>query len=99
LWSGSAAAPSGISQGFNGTGDSGGWQERVSAARTKLPASATRTNICIAWIRSTFFLSCSEQLTDRWHDYSLIMNNENNLRTFLRLIAWRIVARWMTREG
>lgn len=27
------------------------------------------------------------------------MNNENNLRTFLRLIAWRIVARWMTNEG
>jgi hypothetical protein len=25
------------------------------------------------------------------------MNNENNLRTFLRLIAWRIVARWITK--
>nr|AMJ36629.1 flavin reductase like domain protein [uncultured bacterium] len=27
------------------------------------------------------------------------MNNENNLRTFLRLIAWRIVALWVSREG
>jgi hypothetical protein len=56
--------------------------ERVSAARTKPCFRDAHKHLHS--LDTIHLLSLrSKQLTDRRHDYSLIMNNENNLRTFL----------------